>query len=48
MKVSIIIPAYFNEQNLLPLYNDIYEKIIPRNKFDYEIVMVNNGSADGS
>lgn len=48
MKVSIIIPVYFNEHNLIPLYNDIYEKVIARNEFDYEIVMVNDGSADDS
>lgn len=48
MKVSIIIPVYFNEQNLIPLYTDICEKIIARNEFDYEIVMVNDGSTDDS
>lgn len=48
MKVSIIIPVYYNEQNLIPLYNDIYEKVIARNEFDYEIVMVNDGSTDDS
>lgn len=48
MKVSIIIPVYYNEQNLMSLYDDIYNKVIMRNEFDYEIVMVNDGSADDS
>lgn len=48
MKVSIVIPVYYNEDNLLPLYDDIKEKIIDVIDYDYEIVMVNDGSKDGS
>ena len=48
MKVSIIIPVYFNEDNLNPLYEDIKEKFIDRIDYDYEIVMVNDGSEDKS
>lgn len=48
MKVSIVIPVYYNEDNLLPLYDDIKEKIIDVINYDYEIVMVNDGSKDGS
>ena len=47
-KLSIIIPVYYNEQNLAPLYEDIREKIITPALFDYEIVMVDDGSGDGS
>ena len=28
MKLSIVIPVYYNEHTLIPLYNDIKEKII--------------------
>ena len=28
MKVSIVIPVYFNEDNLRPLYKDLQEKFI--------------------
>lgn len=28
MKLSMVIPVYFNEENLRPLYQDIKEKII--------------------
>ena len=48
MKLSIIIPVYYNEQNLKPLYADIKEKIIDVIDYDYEIVMVDDGSKDRS
>ena len=47
-KLSIVIPVYYNEKNLPPLYEDIREKIIKPALFDYEIVMVDDGSGDGS
>ena len=31
MKVSIVIPVYYNEDNLIPLYKDIKEKFIDAN-----------------
>lgn len=48
MKISIVIPVYFNEDNLIPLYNDIKKKIIDVIDYEYEIVMVNDGSKDQS
>ena len=48
MKLSIVIPVYFNEDNLLPLYEDVKEKIIKQIDYDYELVMVNDGSKDSS
>ncbi len=48
MKVSIIVPVYYNEKNLVPLYNDIKEKVIDVIDYDYEIVMVDDGSKDNS
>lgn len=48
MKVSIIIPVYYNEANLRPLYADIKEKFIDKIDYDYEIIMVNDGSKDNS
>ena len=47
-KLSIIIPVYYNEKNLQPLYEDIREKIIEPGLFDYEIIMVDDGSGDNS
>ena len=48
MKVSLVIPVYYNEDNLRPLYVDIKEKFIDKIDYDYEIVMVNDGSKDKS
>lgn len=48
MKVSLVIPVYYNEDNLRPLYADIKEKFIDKIDYDYEIVMVNDGSKDNS
>lgn len=48
MKVSIIIPVYYNEENLRQLYDDIQSKFINHITYDYEIVMVDDGSGDNS
>lgn len=48
MKISIVIPVYYNEDNLRPLYEDIKEKIIDTIDYEYEIVLVNDGSRDNS
>ena len=48
MKVSIVIPVYYNQDNLRPLYKDIQEKLYPHAEYEWEIVMVNDGSQDNS
>lgn len=48
MKVSVIIPVYYNQDNLRPLYVDISEKLLVHDKYEWEIVMVNDGSKDES
>ena len=48
MKLSIVIPVYYNEDNLQPLYTDMKKKIIDIIDFEYEIVFVNDGSKDRS
>lgn len=48
MKVSIVIPVYYNEDNLKPLYEDLKKKFIDEIEYEYEIVMVNDGSLDRS
>lgn len=48
MKISIIIPVYFNQDNLEPLYADIQKKFIDVIDSQYEIVMVDDGSQDDS
>lgn len=46
-KISIIIPIYYNEDTLLKLYQEMKDTILDTIG-DYEIVMVNDGSKDGS
>lgn len=48
MKVSLVIPVYYNEENLRPLYTDLKEKFIDKIDYEYELVMVNDGSKDKS
>ena len=48
MKVSIVIPVYFNQENLNPLYEDIQKKLYTHTEYDWEIIMVNDGSKDES
>lgn len=50
-KLSIIVPVYFNHDNLLPLYTDLKEKVLdklPNYNLDYEIVFIDDGSKDDS
>lgn len=48
MKISIVIPVYYNQDNLKPLYKDIQEKLYSHTEYEWEIVMVNDGSQDDS
>ena len=48
MKISIVIPVYYNQDNLIPLYNDISQKLFSHTEYEWEIVMVNDGSKDES
>ena len=50
-KLSIVVPVYYNEENLLPLYTDLKEKVLnvlPQYNFDYELIFVDDGSKDKS
>lgn len=50
-KISIIVPVYYNEENLLSLYADMKEKVLNRLStydLDYELVFVDDGSKDNS
>lgn len=48
MKVSVVIPVYYNQDNIKPLYQDIQEKLLSHTEYEWEIVMVNDGSKDNS
>jgi len=47
-KISIIIPVYYNQDNLLPLYADLKTKVLDVLACDYEIIFVDDGSGDRS
>lgn len=46
-KLSIVIPVYYNEDNLRPLYEDLKTKVLSQLE-EYELVMVDDGSKDNS
>ena len=48
MKISVVIPVYYNQDNLKPLYEDISKKLLNHTEYEWEIVMVNDGSKDES
>jgi len=47
LKLSIILPAFNEEENLEPLYHEI-KKTLDDLGSSYEIIFINDGSADGS
>ena len=49
-KLSIIIPTYFNEPNIAPLYKALKQDVIDKlnGEMDYEIIFVDDGSKDNT
>lgn len=47
MKLSIIIPVYYNEDTLMLCYKDLKEKVLAKLN-EYELVLVDDGSGDNS
>ncbi|MCI6378003.1 MAG: glycosyltransferase family 2 protein [Clostridiales bacterium] len=47
-KLSIVIPVYYNAENLPPLYADLKEKILDKADFEVELLLVDDGSGDNS
>lgn len=48
VKISVVIPVYFNEDNLPPLYEDMKDKLFTQTQYEWEVVMINDGSKDNS
>lgn len=46
--LSIIIPVYFNEPNIFPLYDQLKKDVLDKIKYNYEIIFVDDGSKDNS
>lgn len=47
-KISVVIPCYNSEHMIETVINDILETIVMRPEYDYEIILVNDGSADNT
>jgi dolichol-phosphate mannosyltransferase len=48
IKLSIVIPVYYNEDNIPHLYEKLKETIFDNKNFDYELIFVDDGSKDNS
>lgn len=48
IKLSIVIPIYYNEKNIPSLYEKLYATIIINKSFEYELIFVDDGSGDNS
>lgn len=48
MKLSVIVPVYFNEKNLHPLYSTLKSEIFDKLECEYELIFVDDGSKDKS
>ena len=48
MKLSIIVPVYYNADTLELMYLDLKQKILVIIEYDYELIFVNDGSKDDS
>jgi polyisoprenyl-phosphate glycosyltransferase len=47
-KISIVVPVYNEEENISPLYERLKACLLGIADFSYEIIMVDDGSTDGS
>lgn len=47
-KLSVVVPVYYNEENLVSLYEDLKTKIFSKITFEYELILVDDGSCDKS
>ena len=46
-KISVIIPAFNEKENLEPLIKEVYE-VLEKVSYEYEVIFVDDGSNDGS
>ena len=46
MLFSLVIPLYNEENNITHVVTDIYKSVMAGTQFDFEIVLVENGSSD--
>ena len=46
--ISVAIPCYRSENNIEHVVKDIIKKFDSQNKYDYEIILANDGSPDNT
>lgn len=46
--VSVVVPLYNEEENVLPLLQALYETLRDLARWDYEVVVIDDGSTDGT
>jgi dolichol-phosphate mannosyltransferase len=47
-EISVVVPIYFEEENIFPLYERLIGVVSEEMNLDYEIIFVNDGSKDDS
>ena len=48
MKVSIVVPLYNEEKTIVNILSKIQDEIKKLDKFNFEIIIINDGSNDNS
>ncbi|MBQ3544575.1 MAG: glycosyltransferase family 2 protein [Lachnospiraceae bacterium] len=48
MKLSIVVPVYYNADSLEDMYHDLKERVLTKLECEYELIFVNDGSGDES
>lgn len=48
MKLSIVVPVYYNADSLEDMYIDLKKKVLTKLECEYELIFVNDGSGDES
>ena len=48
MKLSFVIPCYRSEKTIIPVLEEIQDKMRERSEYDYEVITVNDYSPDHS
>ena len=48
MKVSMVVPLYYEERTIINILSKIQDEIKKLNEFNFEVIIINDGSNDNS
>ena len=48
MKVSMVVPLYYEERTIINILSKIQDEIKKLNEFNFEVIIINDGSNDHS